>query len=122
MQCYIDLRYIVPPLMNLLFFLLRQPYSSKSSHCFSLIVLAILILIFLLTSIKLPLTITVATDAIRLRAGDFSAAVVLQSFPTVNAIVFTQEQAAPPVEIEFFDIAGYHMQEQPSFGSDYSCD
>lgn len=87
MDCSIELRYAIPPLIYLILLLFRnseslpwnQGASLEAGHHTTLMIpillLAIAILFVLFTSIKLPLS--VSTKPIRLRARDFSVAVAI---------------------------------------------
>ncbi|GFZ00851.1 hypothetical protein Acr_14g0004860 [Actinidia rufa] len=76
---HIDLRFVVLAVINLSLFLLQHLQNGKSNwgHNESILdlnfwVLAIFISLFLLTSVKLPLDVSVIAEPIRIRAGDFS--------------------------------------------------
>lgn len=84
MVCYIDLRYALPPLINLFFVLLlpNQEYYSNYGLdkiaqypflLFPLLFLAVVAFLFLFTSIRLGLNV----EPVLLQAGDFSAPVAL---------------------------------------------
>lgn len=85
MHCLIDLRYAIPPLINITLLFLtfhdKEPWdyaieidlniSPKNQHPFmkmAFLFLAILLLLFILTSFKLRLT----AQPVHLRVGDFS--------------------------------------------------
>lgn len=85
----IDLRYTIPLLINLTLLLLQKsqvkPWDqncASETHLhttlkMTTLLLAIVILLFLFTSIKLQLDVLVTTRPICLRAGDFSGAVAI---------------------------------------------
>ncbi|KAH7853063.1 hypothetical protein Vadar_032739 [Vaccinium darrowii] len=63
----LDLRFFVPALINVLSLFLPNLQMNLNSLFFSLVILTL----FLITSIKLPLSVT-TPGRIRVRAGDFS--------------------------------------------------
>ena len=81
MEFLVDLRYVVPPLINItLWLLMPQPKPSPQPpniyneiFVMAYLSLAISILLFLFTSVKLPLTV----EPLHLRPGDFSAPLTL---------------------------------------------
>ncbi|KAL5767284.1 hypothetical protein ACOSQ2_014067 [Xanthoceras sorbifolium] len=90
MQCQMDMRYVLPLIINLCFLFFTptknvSPYSSSSWDqengfnnilqypILKFLVLAIVVLLTLYISIKISLNI----DSIRLQTGDFSAAVAI---------------------------------------------
>jgi hypothetical protein len=80
MVVLVDLRYLVPPLINLLKLQAKSwAQDSNSSNpiffVMAFLFVAIAILLFLFTSVKLPLTLSV--EPIRLRAGHFSSPLTL---------------------------------------------
>lgn len=95
MYCYIDLRYALPPLVNMSFLLLTSPTDSwDKDHGFIskilqypvlvilLFVVAILILLLLFTSIALPFIV----QPVRLQIGNFSGHVATM---LLVAIIFS---------------------------------
>jgi hypothetical protein len=82
-----DLRYVVPPLINLtLWLLIPQPKPSPQPpnvyneiFVMACLSLAISILLFLFTSVKLPLTV----GALQLRPGHFSAPLTLSLLASI---------------------------------------
>ncbi|KAL5815066.1 hypothetical protein ACOSQ3_025861 [Xanthoceras sorbifolium] len=95
MHFFIDLRYLFPPLLNLILFVFLTSHHGKSycdQHDTAIQILQypifklpffmlsiLLLLIFLFTSIKLPLT----AKPIRLRTGKFSALLAMATIASV---------------------------------------
>jgi hypothetical protein len=84
MEFLVDLRYVFPPLINLTLRVLipQAKYRAQDPNFHGEIFvmacdlsLVIAILLFLFTSVKLPLTLSV--DSLRLRSGDFSGPLTL---------------------------------------------
>ncbi|KAE8055568.1 hypothetical protein FH972_012398 [Carpinus fangiana] len=78
-----DLRYVVPPLVNLTLLLFipqpKPPNIYNEIFVMACLSLAIAVLLFLFTSVKLPLTV----GALQLRAGDFSAPLTLSLLASI---------------------------------------
>jgi hypothetical protein len=77
MHLVVDLRYVVPPLINLAKPWAPDDHPNLNNEIFLMacLFLAIATLLFLFISLKLPLTPTV--EPLRLKAGDFSAPLTL---------------------------------------------
>jgi len=71
MHLFVDLRYVVPALINLGKPWVQDPSLNNPIFVMASLFLAIVTLIFLFTSVKLPLTLSV--EPVRLRAGHFSS-------------------------------------------------
>ncbi|KAH7834358.1 hypothetical protein Vadar_015171 [Vaccinium darrowii] len=72
-MCNLDLRLVIPALIKLTLFLLQQNQPNldmNSNNWFFSIVIILTLIIFLITSVKLPLSVT--AQPIQVRAGDFS--------------------------------------------------
>ncbi|KAG5547500.1 hypothetical protein RHGRI_013255 [Rhododendron griersonianum] len=83
----LDLRLVVPALINLTLFLLHHHHYQAGNPTFSMNLnswfFAIVVLIlFLTTSVKLPLSVT--AERIRVRAGDFSFSVAVLLLGSVS--------------------------------------
>ncbi|CAK9173325.1 unnamed protein product [Ilex paraguariensis] len=104
MNCFIDLRYLAAPLLNLLFYLLQdlqiKPWGHDNDQLyidhdhlilklFFILFIAFATFLFLFTSIKLPLNVSVTAGAICSRAGDFSVPVTLS---LLCSIFLSQQQ------------------------------
>ncbi|KAH7832944.1 hypothetical protein Vadar_001640 [Vaccinium darrowii] len=77
-MCNLDLRFVVPALVNLTLSFLQhhQPILDINlDNWFFSIVIILTLIVFLFTSVKLPLS--VITHPIRVRAGDFSSLLVI---------------------------------------------
>jgi hypothetical protein len=89
MEFLVDVRYVFPPLINLtLWVLIPQakawavnPNFNSEIFVMTFLSLVIAILVFLFTSVKLPLTIGVELP--QLKAGDFSAPLTLSLFASL---------------------------------------
>ncbi|GMQ04600.1 hypothetical protein CsSME_00049960 [Camellia sinensis var. sinensis] len=70
---YLDLRFLVPALINLILFLLQDHYHNPISNPnLWFIFISIVTLLFLLISVKLPLHVSVTIEPVRIQPGDFS--------------------------------------------------
>ncbi|KAH7844022.1 hypothetical protein Vadar_023442 [Vaccinium darrowii] len=91
----LDLRFVVPALINLTLFLLQQHQSkpwngyepnsnlnlSLNLDIYGFFSVLILVLVFLITSVKLPLSVT--AEPIRVRTGDFSCLLAISLIASV---------------------------------------
>ncbi|KAH7835415.1 hypothetical protein Vadar_025988 [Vaccinium darrowii] len=83
-MCNLDLRFVVPALINLTLFLLQHNppiLDMNSNNWFFSIVIILTLIIFLITSVKLPLSVT--AQPIQVRAGDFSSLLVISLLASV---------------------------------------
>jgi hypothetical protein len=89
MQLLVDVRYVFLPLINLILWVLIpqakpwavNPKFDSEISLMTFLSLIIAILVFLFTSVKLPLTIGVELP--QLRVGDFSAPLTLSLFASL---------------------------------------
>ncbi|GMQ04606.1 hypothetical protein CsSME_00049966 [Camellia sinensis var. sinensis] len=98
MKFIMDLRYIVPPSMNILFHLLQLSHgnpnlslSSSSDHPLMLKMTSLgffFFLLLLVISIRLPLTVSVSIEPIQLRFGHFNISGIFVVTLMIVSLVF----------------------------------